>query len=469
MRKSIFVVSDLHLGGAPAGNGSPDFQICSPAGQALLAEFVRWVADQHTTTQRTHLVLAGDIVDFLAEREFSAFCSDDSLAEEKLDHIMERTAPFWNNLRSLLERGASLTFQLGNHDLELSLPRCRRLLRDRLGPGDFDFIYDNQAFTEGPVLIEHGNRYDAWNVVPHDTLREIRSALSRGEEPREFAGVPGSRMVIEVMNELKSEYAFVDLLKPENEAVLPLLAVLDPASLSAINKVAKFAVLKNLNRFAEDGVPVDNGNIATLQEVAAEETESQKEMLALARELAYGGDVGNISAMDTASHFLARIRGAANAAVRDAQITSLYRAFRAWAGAHARAFDVAHEGDEYLKPARATAKRGYKVIVYGHTHLVKRVRLDQGAVYLNSGTWADLMKVPQSILTGSDEAQARKDLENFTADLLANRVAQWRQTIPAFARIDMQSGNVEKADVYFFDGYDKVERVPDGQIAKLVY
>ena len=68
---------------------------------------------------------------------------------------------------------------LGNHDIELSLPGTRQLLLDRLGPGRIDFTYDNEALTIGPVLIEHGNRFDAWNAVPHGALRRLRSQLSR--------------------------------------------------------------------------------------------------------------------------------------------------------------------------------------------------------------------------------------------------------------------------------------------------
>ncbi|HLZ33974.1 MAG TPA: hypothetical protein VKP13_08145 [Nitrospira sp.] len=46
MERLFFVVCDLHLGGAPEGNGLPGFQICTAAGRARLAAFIQFVTDQ---------------------------------------------------------------------------------------------------------------------------------------------------------------------------------------------------------------------------------------------------------------------------------------------------------------------------------------------------------------------------------------------------------------------------------------
>src|SRR5688572_27766333 len=162
MKKSIFVISDLHLGGAPAENGKPSFQMCSFEGRKRLADFIRYVADQHTSTHNAHLILNGDIVDFLAEQSFASFTINDKEAHDKLSNIFERTANVWDNLATCVGKGVRLTLLLGNHDAELSLPATRRLLLQRIGPGQIEFLYDNEAFVEDSILIEHGNRYDAW-------------------------------------------------------------------------------------------------------------------------------------------------------------------------------------------------------------------------------------------------------------------------------------------------------------------
>src|SRR5205085_9372924 len=96
---------------------------------------------------------------------------------------------------------------------------------------DFEFIFDGEAYQVGDALIEHGNRYDKWNQIYYDALRHIRSFQSRRQEvPEEYAfpPPPGSEMVRTVINPIKKEYAFIDLLKPETSAVLPILMALEP-------------------------------------------------------------------------------------------------------------------------------------------------------------------------------------------------------------------------------------------------
>ena len=152
----------------------------------------------------------------------------------KLEAIIESTRPVWTALHDLVADGGQLTLMLGNHDSELSLPGPRRLLMQTLGE-NVEFLYDNQAFVDGPVLIEHGNRYDKWNVVAHDVLREIRSALSHRELPIDYQGPPGSLMVQQVLNPLKAKCPWVDLLKPETSGMAPILAVLDPAAMKNLD------------------------------------------------------------------------------------------------------------------------------------------------------------------------------------------------------------------------------------------
>jgi UDP-2,3-diacylglucosamine pyrophosphatase LpxH len=228
MRRALFVISDLHLGGEPATETAPDLEMCTPHARERVDHFIRYAAAQRLEQQDVRLVINGDIVDFLAEEGARPFLGDDIRAREVLQRIMGRTQKVWTALRDFVASGAALTLLLGNHDIELSLPGPRHLLLDRLGPGRVEFIYDNQAFVDGPVLIEHGNRYDTWNMVPHNQLRHVRAKLSRGEKPRRYPNVPGSDLVCKVVNRLKTKYRFVDLLKPETEAVLPALPSLDP-------------------------------------------------------------------------------------------------------------------------------------------------------------------------------------------------------------------------------------------------
>lgn len=450
MRTSLYVISDLHLGGAPATDGSRGFQICPPGTQAALAAFIARLPGQQATGD-CRLVIAGDIVDFLAEEPFEAFTANPAEARRKLESILTRTAPVWEALQAFVrDRNGALTLMLGNHDIELSLPGPRQLLIDRLGPGRIDFIYDNEAFTLGPVLIEHGNRFDAWNAVPHGALRRVRSQLSRSlPVTPAFPTLPGSRLVVDVMNPLKKTYPFIDLLKPEDAGALPIAAALGAGSVRDVwqffgNYRRQWAIDYDENR-----EPMDETLIAA-------GANGDQAAFDLAEGIATGGNAGQISA---AGDFLRGVVGVASDQLHAARRDALFTAFQRHVETHRKAFAVNHEIDAYLVPARRAAQAGFQVVVYGHTHLAKRVPLGPSAtgrpVYLNTGTWADLMRVPDAVW-GDDAAAGRGALKAFVDDLERSQLERWRRPVPTYARIELDGDAVLQADVHFADNAEAV-------------
>jgi hypothetical protein len=100
---------------------------------------------------------------------------------------------------------------------------------------------------------------------------------------------------------------------------------------------------------------------------------------------------------------------------------------------------------------------------------VETFPLDNGtAVYLNTGTWADLMRFPEAVLTGKED-QAPRVLERFCDDLTNNRIDRYREQVPTFAKIEMDGKDVKAADVYLFGGPGGASPVPQGQLASLIY
>ena len=86
-----------------------------------------------------------------------------------------------------------------------------------------------------------------------------------------------------------------------------------------------------------------------------------------------------------------------------------------------RTLTCLHEEDKYLKTRQRSADAGFRVIVYGHTHLPKRKPLvaadGQPAIYLNTGTWADVMCIPSGIW--DDDTSAGRDVfRRFAGDLV---------------------------------------------------
>lgn len=439
MVKTLFVISDLHLGGA-AG-----FQMCSAAGRARLARFIDWAAAQKHDGAEVHLVLNGDIVDFLAEEDetgFTAFVVDEKRARRKLARIADGCEDVLAAVRRFTAAGNRLTLLIGNHDVELSLPAVRRHFLGLLGEGRIEYLYDNEAFTVGPVLIEHGNRYDSWNMVNHGKLRQIRSQLSRGETPIPFSAQPGSELVARVMNPVKKKFAFVDLLKPETGGVVPILAVLDPGLWQESGTAMReSAAAWYRGRFSEAGFPERGDYVRAAKQ---EEKSSSAEVQPLPEILRVGLDEADKAAAE------ALPRGGQVGRVKDIAVALLLKKFRAWRDTADLTFNVEQEEEAYLKPAREQAKR-FRVVVFGHTHLAKRIRLGNGALYLNTGTWADVMRIPPEVYEG-DEAAGVHALTRFLDDVEKNNIAGFRRQVATFARIEIDGNErLQSADVFFFD------------------
>ena len=443
MQTTLFVISDLHLGGEPGSDGAPGFQICPPANQAKLVEFINHLPAPESDAD-VRLVINGDLVDFLAEVEFRAFSIERDVALTKLRRIIGRTPTIWEALREFLRRGGALTLMLGNHDIELCMPQVRHALLETIGSGRVEFLYDNEAFTCGPVLIEHGNRYDTWNAVRYGALRRVRSQLSRGVEPLKFPAPPGSQLVAEVMNGLKKEYSFIDLLKPEDAGVLPILAALGAGSLRNVWQGYKKYRQTHEVVFDDDQQPVEETFISGGIDV-------DQELFNLAEDIAAGGDATQVSG---GGDWLRGARHQVAENVRDYRRRKLLEALRARAELHKLTFDITNERPEYQTAATTSAKNGYDVIVYGHTHLVKRIEIEvpgRTALYLNGGTWADLIRVPQA-LWGKDKPEAKAVVTQFLNDLEADTIARWRCPVPTFAKIEVDGVRVQSADVYFAEG-----------------
>jgi UDP-2,3-diacylglucosamine pyrophosphatase LpxH len=301
MMRHLFIISDLHLGGRPdlrddAGRiTQPGYQICHA--HADLVEFIRWVATQGKGPE-VELVINGDLVDFLADDDLDdatlraqIWTADEGLAIRKLDRIVKRARigveeGVFEALRDFLAAGHRLTLLLGNHDVELSLPAVRRRLAELLG-GDtarLQFIYDGEAYVVGTVLIEHGNRYDHWNMINYSALRQERSMRSRRlpvlqqhAKERYFVEPAGTYLVIHFMNRIKSRYRFIDLLKPETDTVLPLLLALEPDYRPLLDDLVKAApvALKAVKQLVcpahkEPTLPRDPGYMRDDAEVLAD-------------------------------------------------------------------------------------------------------------------------------------------------------------------------------------------------------
>ncbi len=219
-----------------------------------------------------------------------------------------------------------------------------------------------------------------------------------------------------------------------------------------------------------NGVPLDPENITA--KVAITDL-STAENLALAEEIAReaGYDPENIAAGGIKGVF-DRLKAAVDAKAKAAALALtnkiIFKALRHWRGANATTFDTRQETENYLKAARTSGGHGFRTVIYGHTHLAKRIDvLGSNVRYFNGGTWVDLMAVPQTILSGN-EAEAEQELGSFVDDLSNNRLDAWKQVLPTFVRVKLEGDTTRErdlktveSDIFLYQGGGQFRRVED--------
>lgn len=488
-RRKIFVLSDWHLGGEKDDipNQRIGSQICRSA--AHITRFIDWVGvESESFPGITEIVINGDMVDFLApnsEDSPKEWVSDEDDVICRLNRIIGRSqgtagrGPF-EALRDFLNRlSTELTINLGNHDIELSLPRVRQHLAGILGHSSrFRMIYDGEAIVRGRLLIEHGNRYDSWNAVSFNGLREERSHISRGlsvadsdRATRFFKPPAGTLMVVYAINTVLAEAPFINLLKPENQAAIPLLIAIEPNLKQVLSNILSLAPIiprKSGSRLLTAAVPANRDNLTGDHGTAGPIDGLEK----LLRPM-LGADAGLFlnppesplgvaqMAQDTftwikqrAEQIAATLKERLNLIklIKDgARLKLLEIAFRQLRDD--ASFKQNQEKAEYRDAAEAMLMTGkFDVVVFGHTHLQKRVEIQREGLapgsYLNTGTWADVIKLPEALLLGGNGVVPA--LEQFFNDVTAKKLHGYLFTSLGYAEIELNGEQIKVVELRSF-------------------
>jgi UDP-2,3-diacylglucosamine pyrophosphatase LpxH len=439
--KRVVVISDLHLGGSQSA-------MMSRPGR--LVSFLNGLPGQLRADERLELVIAGDFVDFLCVEPWSRWTPEPSAARTKLDQTMNHPqfSPIFDSLRALVASGCDVTILLGNHDLELALPAVQDAFWKRLGTGPHRvlFLTDGRAYRVGGLLIEHGNRYDGANANDWDCLRTIASAQSRGEDPPVSLRVSaGSEIVENVVNPLKGDYPFLDLIQPQNELVAMLLLAFEPSLIWDWGKIAW--ILKG-RRLQEENPRGDQPRRP--YQVAASPLDEPDEELQAAFGKAYDDlrhPPRQVSHGDWLRVYLENRKDSLSEILRRGDHAPADRLYKIrLILCRLLLDDRSFQLDGPTGPYGGAAERliasgdGVQAVIMGHTHLPRKVRMGKGW-YLNTGTWIDRIHVPgQALQDGADEA-----LETFLKDLLDDHRPDCPATY-ADTRISPQ-GNIEEIEL----------------------
>lgn len=401
---SLHVVSDLHLGG---GAG---FQIFDSAAE------LEWLIDHVAAlpSPGTHgLLINGDFIDFLAEEPSAAF--DPEGAVVKLDRVWQCFPGVFAAMQRLLAKPSRrLIVNLGNHDVELALPWVRAHLAARLTGGDDTAHARLLLVTDGTgvqvrvgnarVVCVHGNEVDSWNVIDYERLRRVGRDHQFGLRPEAWVPNAGSQLVVEVMNAIKRDYPFVDLLKPETQGVIPLLLALDTGVQRKLLNLSSVG-----SRLAWDAARLGTGFLGDEDAGAAARPPAPVMVFPALppgqRSRRLSDEVESVWQNKEVSP-ISLVRAT------QGQQLGLGGAFIDWITGKPRS-EVVREALEQLDQDRsfkfdaedqtfrdldALLGADVDLVVAGHTHLARSLpRKQGGGHYFNSGTWARLMQLTPTL------------------------------------------------------------------------
>ena len=417
----VHVISDIHMG------GKPGFQILRETKR--LANYIGWVAGQRPGG-RVALVLNGDIFDTLAEDIHGYVAVDEAVAT--LQRIMGDLSfsGVWKALADFVKlAGRTLVIVIGNHDIEISFPTVQRLIVSQLAGDDLkarariEFSTTGAGYTctvgNKRIYCTHGNEVDAWNYNRYEDLAKIGRRLNAGRslDPSEWYPNAGTRMVKEVMNEIKRKFAWIDLLQPETAAAIGTLAVLDPSQINKITKLIsivgeKVQGQKQVDqRLSAEGyqqpeqtadVPLTvdhllgpNLKAGVLGDGSAGGRRAD-DMLLAAEENFKGTDVYGAKADSTLGTPQLIWDGLTGWITGVGKDEALRRAMLDWL-AKDKTFDSKYEDDTF-KQVTAAVGPSIDFIVTGHTHLERAIDMKGGRFYFNCGTWIRLLRFTQEML-----------------------------------------------------------------------
>lgn len=389
----VHVVSDLHW------VDGPERQIFEGV-QPMAA----WVHALPADGRRVALVLAGDILDFIAGPD--ARYLDPERAAKRTRGVLAELGPVIRALGAFASRpGCQLVLLRGNHDVELAFPWVHQVLVEAIAASSnvsveglpravgFDCMVGDKR-----VFVIHGNDQDAHNTVDQAAVDRVTTAHQRAFDtyPREVATWQpnrGTRLVVDAMNFVKERHPFIDLLKPESVLNLSeLLIALSPANALVLASLASGgAALPFLERLRAGGFLSDLDASppggATVRRAGLREA-------AVRDALRRGAQPTELLGPLEPDPELLALETAVAAAVlgRDPE-AALRRGMKRWLDAR-HAFDDPSNPDDSDKHIDRGNCPEADFLIAGHTHIARCApRVTGHGTYLNSGTWIRLAKL----------------------------------------------------------------------------
>lgn len=377
MRKTsdLIVISDLHLA-AERNRGlfRADFE---------LAEFFTWV---YSEAKDSFLVLNGDIFDFLVG-ENGGEINPLKESSQKAIKIIENHPEVFDALAKITNSNRHQLFILGgNHDPEIALPEVQAVFEERLRLNNFSpnirWVISGNALTvrvgKQCILIEHGDLFDDWNRIDYGKLHNSINYSSRLIENESYNAPPGSCLV-ENLNPLREKYPWIDFLKPITEATFPLAWTFARQELDVEQRRMLQKVL--LNGISAGTSWLKRNLIMTLHNEIVLGNTSHDDDLTDEFSAWRNQEINNLGTL--AKKDLRKL-------IKQLKIVSEQDASFVIEAPERNKFK-ADFFNKYMDSKQLSA------VVHGHTHSAKIYPVkNRKGLYLNSGTWGRLLRLPNN-------------------------------------------------------------------------
>ncbi len=435
----LYAISDIHLGGKKTNEHN--FQIFKYGDR--LAKFIRRVTDDKPE-RNVALVLNGDIFDSLAEECVHGYVASSEKMAINLMQRIETDPSFvnvWEALRRLVQTpNRTLILVIGNHDIELALPAIQtHLVNSLCGNSELNrmgliFSTAGNGYTcmvgNSRVFCTHGNELDAFNWVDYNRLGQLGNAMNAGRsiDPKEWQPNAGTKLVVDVMNTVKQRYPFVDVLKPEKNAIASVLLALDRETFSKVNlrsvlpivgksfqgnRVVSKLLSSDASSLGEDDVSSvflndvvgkhlreglrRNKDLHTDEELLRDAENYMLDRDQVDTDIDDGDDDETLgAAWGIVQGMIGRIE----------KSEALRLALLDWMEEQDD-FDIDSEDATY-KDMLERIGNGIDFTITGHTHMPKKIRMSAHQWYFNTGTWIRTLRFTRACL--DDKEHFEKDV-----------------------------------------------------------
>jgi len=433
----LYAISDIHLGGKKTNDRN--FQIFKYGDR--LTKFIRRITNEDPE-RNIALVLNGDIFDSLAEDCVHGYVASSEKMAIDLMRRIETDPSFvnvWQALQHLVQTpNRTLILVIGNHDIELALPAVQtHLINSLCGNTELNrmgliFSTAGNGYTcmvgNSRVFCTHGNELDAFNWVDYNRLGQLGNAMNAGRsiDQKEWQPNAGTKLVVDVMNIVKQNYPFVDVLKPEKNAIASVLFALDRETFSKVNLYSVLPIVGKSfqgNRvvsklLSDDGSSLgeEEASSAFLNDVLGKhlrgglrrtnDLQTEDDLLRDAEGYMLDSDRVDTDTDDD-HETLGAAWGIVQAIIgRIEKSEALRLALLDW---------IEEQDDFNIDSEDATYKgmlerigSAVDFVITGHTHMPKKIQMSARQWYFNTGTWIRTLRFTRACL--DDKEHFKKDV-----------------------------------------------------------